>query len=212
MYYGSGGSVIQISLHCQFYIQPTAGFPAFLPPPVQLHSKFRQFPTVCKLLARGLCHSVSSALLSLRKSSRSNVNWLHRATRFMKWQSLLLELRGNCHKLHRRHKKSNYIQAAVQLPGSGPTPANLGHTGRSKCNNTTTSATTTPNNFRRLQNTSKKTKKKRKLFLGTQVETAFLILSCTQPISPGMKQFPSSIFLCIFMRISRALRGNSTNC
>jgi hypothetical protein len=81
----------------------------------------------------------------------------------MKWQSLLLELRGNCHKLHRRHKKSNYIQAAVQLPGSGPTPANLGHTGRSNCNNTTTSATTTPNNFSRLQNTSKKHKKKEKV-------------------------------------------------
>ncbi len=60
----------------------------------------------------------------------------------MKRQSSLLELRGNCHKLHRRHKKSNYIQAAVELPGSGPTPANLGHTGRSNCNNTTTSATT----------------------------------------------------------------------
>ncbi len=140
---------------------------------MQLHSKFRQFPTVCKLLARGLCRSVSSALLSLRKSSRSNVNWLHRGTRFMKWQSLLFELRGNCHKLHRRHKKSNYIHAAVQLPGSGPTPANLGHTGRSNCNNTTTSATTTPNNFRGLQNTSKKTKKRESCCLEPRLKPRF---------------------------------------
>jgi hypothetical protein len=34
----------------------------------------------------------------------------------MKWQSLLLELRGNCHKLHRRPKKSNYIQLLSNFP------------------------------------------------------------------------------------------------
>jgi hypothetical protein len=50
------------------------------------------------------------------------------------------------------------IQAAVQLPGSGPTPANLRRTGRSNCSNTKVSATTAPDNFTPLQNTSKKTK------------------------------------------------------
>jgi hypothetical protein len=53
-----------------------------------------------RLVRAGLRRLVSSVLLSPRNSSWSDVNRLHRATRFMRWQPRLLELRGNCHKLH----------------------------------------------------------------------------------------------------------------
>ncbi len=123
----------------------------------------------------------------------------------MRWQSLLLELRGNCHKLHRRHKKSNYTSCC-------PT-SRIGPNTRQLISDVPVAQTVVTLRFLQRQRPTilhpfetPPRKQNKMLLRGTAAEIPSLISSCTQLRCRVVLPLP----LCIFMRISGAIPGISS--